>query len=221
MPRSSVTHQADMLYFMPSAILADEPFHWTREEGITGSLPKAILDLVGRGVHKPSEIASRVGTAQGNLSRPLALLLDLGFLQRDLPYGESSRSTKKVLYRVKDAALSFYYGTYLPNRRMWSTLGQSKKMNILEGHAARQWEYFWREAYPGAGRYWEGNVEIDLVAPLPGGKSHLVAECKWAWLSEAEERTVLEDLKRRFSGTKLAKNLRNVHFQVLSKRNLT
>ena len=45
-----------------------------------------------RGVSKPSE--------------PVALLLELFFLKRDLPFGESLRTTKKLLYRVEDPVLS-------------------------------------------------------------------------------------------------------------------
>ena len=165
-------------------------------------------------------MGARLGTLQGNLSRSLAVLLDLGLIQREFPYGESPRSTKKVLYRVKDPALSFYYGVYLLNRHRWGTLRKKEKMNLLEQHASRQWEYFWQGVYPSAGRYWEGKTEIDLVAPLYGGKGHIVAECRWAWLDKNDEKRVKEDLKRRFSQTRLAKKLRNVRFRVFSKSSL-
>ena len=127
MPKGSPTRQADELYFKPSAMLAEEPAAWIRDEGVSGHLPKALLDLIGRGVHKPGELASRLGTAHGNLSRPLALLLDLGLARRELPFGESSRSTKKVLYSLEDAVLSFYYGTFLPNRAVWAKLSRNEK----------------------------------------------------------------------------------------------
>lgn len=223
MPRGSVIHQAETLYFAPSALLAEEPAHWIRDEGITGNLPKALLDLVGRGVHKPSELASRLGTAQGNLSRPLALLLELGLIQREFPFGESSRSTKKVLYRLRDAALSFYYGAFLPYRTKWQGLGGKEKMRLLEHHASRQWEYFCQRFYPGSARYWEGKTEIDLVGPGKKAGGYVVAECKWAWVGRKEEKRLLDDLEARFRGTRLARRLKKsaaLSFRVLSKKHL-
>ena len=95
---NSPVDQAQTLYFQSSALLAQEPIYSLREGGVTGALPKAILDLVGRGVSKLGELAARLNMAPGNVSRPLALLLDLGFLQRELPFGETERSSKRTLY---------------------------------------------------------------------------------------------------------------------------
>lgn len=223
MPKGSVIHQAEELYFKPPGILAEEPTNWLRDEGITGNLPKALLDLMGRGVSKPSELAARLGTVQGNLSRPLALLVDLGLIQRELPFGESSRSTKKVLYRHQDAALSFYYGTFLPYRSRWGQMGEKAKRVLLERHASGQWEYFCRNLYPGASRYWEGKVEIDLVVPVKGKNRYLVAECKWKRLGFKDEQKILNDLKARFAETRLARKLTKftqITFKVFSKKEL-
>lgn len=220
MPRGVVIHQAAQLYFVSSAILAEEPIHWIRDEGITGNLPKAILDLIGRGVHKPSELASRLGTAQGNLSRPLGLLLDLGLVYRELPYGESLRSTKKIFYSIQDPALSFYYGSFLPNRSRWDSLSKKDKTLLVERHAAGQWEYFCRGLVPGSSRYWEKNVEMDLVGPLKGKGLHLVAECKWKWIGMQEEKRLEADLKARFHETSLSRKLAKPVFRVFSKKDL-
>lgn len=219
-PKGSAVHQAEELFFNPSAILAEEPAHWIREEGITGNLPKAIVDLIGRGVCKPGELASRLGTPQGNLSRPLALLLELGFIQRELPFGESLRSTKKTIYRIYDAALSFYYGTFLPHRAVWRELSNKQKFDLLERHASWQWEYFCRRFYPASARYWEGETEIDLVVRLKGRKGWMAAECKWSWVEKEEEKRLLKALKEKFFGTKLARKPRDVQFKIFSKKNL-
>lgn len=219
MPRGSFFSQAQALYFEPSAVLAEEPKILTQDEGITGTLPKAILDLTGRGVSKPSEVAARLGTVQGNLSRPFSLLQDLGLLQKELPFGESSRTTKKVLYGIADPPLSFYYQIYLPFRRRWSGMSRSEKERVLTLHVSRQWEIFCRAAYPGSARYWEGDVEIDLIAHQ--AKKTLIAECKWSDLTLNEERALTEELRLRFSRTKLAGKFPNPEFKILSKKNLS
>lgn len=219
-PKGTLIHQMEELYFKPSALLAEEPIALLRDEGVTGSLPKALLDLIGRGVTKPSELAGRVGTAHGNLSRPLALLMELGLIHRELPFGESSRTTKKVIYSVQDPALDFYFGSYLPHRAPWFHLKPKEKMDILHQHASHQWEHFCRLAHPGSARYWEGDVEIDLVAPLKRKGHYLVAECKWTNLSPSKEQYLLQTLKEKFEKTRLKHTLKSVEFRVFSQKDL-
>ena len=220
MPRGSVLAQAEALYFAPSAMLAEEPTYWIRDEGISGALPKAILDLVGRGVTKPSELAARLGTAHSNLSRPLALLLNLGLLQRELPFGESPRTTKKVLYSIRDPALSFYYGTFLAFRSRWQGMTRAEQQAILNRHVARHWEQFCRESHPGAGRYWEGGVELDLVWYQKTARRYVVAECKWTRLAPGEAKAQLALLRQQFEKTKLSHTLGAVDFQLLTQDDL-
>ena len=65
----------------------------------------SLLALIGAGCHRLSEIGSRVGQPATNLSRPLSRLIDLGYVRRELPFGESTRSTKRSLYRLDDPFL--------------------------------------------------------------------------------------------------------------------
>lgn len=207
MPRGRLIEQVEKLYFSDSAMLVDEPTNWLRDEGIAGNLPKAIIDLIGRGASKPSELAARLAIPQGNLSRPLALLIDTGFIRREMPYGESTRTTKKVLYTLEDPALLFHYGTYLPLRAFWPTMTRGKKNEALRLHASRVFENYCRALHPGAGRYWEPDREIDIVAPVEAKKRYLVAECKFKELKSAEKKSLLADLETRFKATKLGRQL--------------
>ena len=57
-----------------------------------------------------------------------------------------------------------------------------------------------RARFPGAQRYWEGNVELDLVAPDPDNcQQLLVAEVKWRRLTLAERKNVLRQLESKWS----------------------
>lgn len=221
LPRQRLTLQADALYFRPAALLAEEPIRLIRDEGIVGSLPKAIVDLVGRGVAKPSELAARLGTVHGNLSRPLAMLLELGVIHRELPFGESSRTTKRVLYTLHDPVTTFYYGSYLPFRSRWATMRDQEKAALLTQHTARCWEQYCRQVFPGSSRYWEGGEEFDLVAPDHGGRGYLVAECKWAKPTPSEEDALLQRLQERFSRTTLSRTLQPVRFRIFSHTHLS
>lgn len=213
MPKENLISQANTLYFEQGAPLADEPRLLLYDEGVTGNNPKTILDLVGRGVSKPSEIAGRVGVPQNHLSRAFEQLIDLNLLNRELPYGESLRTTKKTLYTLNDPALSFYYGTFLPHRQKWNGLSPTEKQLLIHNHASKIWETFCRTAL-GGGRYWEKDIEIDIVAPIPSSDKHIIAECKWKKMNEKEKNQILNKLEENFSKTTLAKKLNKVEFKV-------
>ena len=59
-----------------------------RDEGVSGVNALAVLEAIGRGAERPSEIAGRLGTRQTNLSRLLQQLMDASMLTRELPYGK-------------------------------------------------------------------------------------------------------------------------------------
>lgn len=223
MPKGSLLQQAEILYFTSPAMLSEEPSHMLRDEKITGNIAKAVLDLIGRGVTKPSELASRLNIPQGNLSRSLALLCELGFIHREHPFGESARTTKKVLYSVLDPVLSFYYRTVLFTRQKWPHMHKKEKKKLIHEHASRYWEVFCRAHFVGSSRYWEKDIEIDLVAPVKGKKEgkYLVAECKWKNLSEREEKTLYEQLQFRFQKSALSKKLKGkIEYKIFSQKDL-
>ena len=57
------------------------------------------------------------------LSRPLAKLIDLGYLEKDIPFGASQKDNKKSLYRIADPFLSFHY-KFVPANRSFIELGR-------------------------------------------------------------------------------------------------
>jgi hypothetical protein len=207
---------AESLYFDFAPYMEQEPQRILRDEGVTGLNAVAVLEAVGRGAERPSEIASRLGTAQTNLSRLLQQLLDAFILTRELPFGESLRSTKKILYRIQDPTMRFWFRVYSPHRSLWPTYSAAHKRTLIHEHAATVFEDFCRARYPGAGRYWERQVELDLVAPDPEDANRLlVAEVKWRRLSAAERKHVLGQLERKWSRCALPTRHPHVRFEVL------
>jgi AAA+ ATPase superfamily predicted ATPase len=180
--------------------MEQEPLRILRDEGITGLNALAVLEAVGRGAERPSEIASRLGTAQTNLSRLLQQLLDASVLSRELPFGESIRSTKKILYRIQDPAMRFWFRIYSPHRTLWRTYSPAQKRKLIHDHAATVFEDACRAHFSGSQRYWERNVELDLVAPDPEEpKRLLVGEVKWRRLSASQRRKILRQLENKWS----------------------
>ncbi len=206
---------AESLYFDLAPYMEQEPQRILRDEGVTGLNALAVLEAVGRGAERPSEIASRLGTAQTNLSRLLQQLLDASILTRELPFGESVRSTKKILYRIADPTIRFWFRVYSPHQTLWRTYAEEQKRKLIHDHAATVFEDFCRSQFAGAQRYWERGVELDLVAPDPEDRKGLiVAEVKWRHLSSAERKNVLRQLESKWSRCSLRAKHPQVRFEV-------
>jgi hypothetical protein len=140
----------------------------------------SLLELVGRGVERSSEMASRMNVQQTSLSKPLAALINTSFLQREIPFGETIRSTKRVIYRIQDPCLRFWYGVYSPPRTRWHRYSSDKKKTLIREHASQIFEHELRKLFPDAQRYRERDIEIDAVRYADqGGKNLVLFELKF------------------------------------------
>ena len=159
----------------------------------------SLLALIGGGSHRLSEIGGRLGQPATNLSRPLARLIDLGYVRRELPFGESPRSTRRSLYRLDDPFLLFWYRFVAPNRsRLEHDLIEpvlGEVLAQLPGHVAEVWEGLARDSvvrlplhgvrWSPAARWWGkgadgASLEIDVVAESTDRRQLLVGEAKWS-----------------------------------------
>ncbi len=214
--KQNVVALAESMYFDFAPYMEQEPQRILRDEGVTGLNPLAVLEAVGRGAERPSEIASRLGTAQTNLSRLLSQLLDASILSREIPYGESMRTTKKTLYRIGDPTLRFWFRVFSPHQSRWSTYTRAQKQKLIHDHAATVFEDHCRARFPGSGRYWEGDIELDLLAPDPDDAGRLVvAEVKWRQLTVAERKAILGRLQDKWARSAVATRYPKVRFEVL------
>ncbi len=207
---------AESLYFDYAPYMEQEPQRILRDEGVVGLNAVAVLQALGRGAERPSELASRLGTAQTNLSRLLQQLLDASILTRELPFGESMRSTKKTLYRIQDPTMRFWFRVFSPHQSRWRTYETPEKRKLIRDHAATVFEDVCRARFPGAQRYWESNVELDLVAPDPDNvKRLLVAEVKWRRLTVTERKNVHRQLESKWSRCSLRSRYPSARLDVL------
>jgi len=175
--------------------------------------PLSVLQLIGRGAHKASEIASRLGTKQTNLSRVFQQLIDSDIVHRDIPFGESTKNSKRTLYSIVDPALRFWFQVFSPHQTRWKTYSRKEKLTLINLHASSVFEDYCRSLFPGSSRYWEGHSEIDLVAPRK--KGILVAEVKWKELSKTQLEKCSSQLKTVFQSTSLSKTHTKVEYRIL------
>ncbi len=161
-----------------------------------------IMSYIGSGANRLSEIASRCNEPSTNLSRPLKKLVDLGFLEREVPFGTDEKSSKKSLYKIVDPFMAFYYQFVVPNRSFIELdrrlpIEQTLNLHFSE-YVSMQWEKICRDAVTGnlingilynkANRWWGSvinengkseQVEFDVMAESLDKKYLLVGECKW------------------------------------------
>lgn len=212
----------DALVLDPSGPLHQEPERLLSEETPSAAALRPILDVVGAGAHRVSEIAGRLGQPATSLSRPLSQLVELGLLRREQPFGEPSHSGKRSLYRIDDPFFRLWFRVVAPHRALLSAVAARARREPLQRHLpalrAEAWEQLCRTATPKltlkglaggvswgpARRYWHGNgPEWDLVAHSLDGKHVLLGEVRWSEraVSERALNQAFQDLERR--GTEL------------------
>jgi AAA+ ATPase superfamily predicted ATPase len=179
-------------------VLHEEPSRLLLDDARTTGQPYSLLSLIGGGCHRLSEIAGRMGKPAGSLARPLANLIELGYVRRDVPFGEDARSGKRTLYALRDPFLRFHFRFVQPHRSMLE-LGlldsaEAALQRDFGAYAAGIWEDLARESVPflkiagrdwgPASRWWgRGNdgqpLELDVVAESLDRKALLIGEAKW------------------------------------------
>lgn len=217
-PKASAIDLADELFFGFAPYLDQEPARILRDEGITGMNAISLLEAIGRGAEKPSEMASRLGTVQTNLSRLLQQLLHASVLAREIPFGESVRSTKKTRYRIQDPTLRFWFRVYSPHRTRWHRYDEQEKTKLLHDHASMVFEDFCRQEHPDAARYWKGDLEFDFVRSERRESRRqqlIVSEVKWKRLSTAEKGQLEKHLAEVWQRCALRGRNQDVVFEVL------
>lgn len=129
-----------------------------------------IMSYIGTGANRLSEIAARCNEPATNLSRPLKKLIDLGFIEKDVPYGSEEKTLKKSLYKIADTFMAFYYQFVVPNRSFIELDRRLPIEQALTSHFSEyvsvQWEKLCRNAVTGnmvygvvygkARRWWGG-----------------------------------------------------------------
>lgn len=191
----------DHLVLDPLGPLHREPDRLLLEELPPAAALRPLLDVIGAGAHRLSEIAGRLGQPATSLSRPIGRLLDLGLVSREVPFGESGKSSRRGLYRIGDPFVRFWFRVVAPQRAALASAASGARLALWTRHrdslAAETWEALCRRAVPGLSRVWDraGSAparlpgcrwwhgcepEWDVVSVSADGRSFLVGEAKWS-----------------------------------------
>ena len=212
-------------------VLHEEPTRLLLDDMRESVQAFSILSVVGTGSNRLSEIASKLNKPATQLSRPIDNLIQLGYLKRDIPFGEPEKNSKKGIYRIQDPFMNFYFTFMVPNLSRLE-LGLTDQVfrsfqSRLTGFVSLEWENLCRRSVPmapvnniefgPASRWWGADlnkhpVEFDIVAESADKKNILIGECKWSRVNQPDK--VLKTLRQKANLFPLAtgKNIINVLF---------
>ncbi len=192
--------RVERLVLNPLAPLHREPDRLLLEEVPSALEVRPVLDAIGAGAHRVSEIAGRVGSPATSMSRPLDRLIGLGLVRRETPFAESEKKTRRSLYKIADPFFRLWFRVVAPHRGRLATDTRPGRLKLLERYwkdlAAHSWEDLCRERvhrissttalgklgpWGTAARWWKGDAaEWDLVAESMDGRRLLLGEVKWS-----------------------------------------
>lgn len=197
--QGDATSRIEHLVLDPLGPLHREPERLLQEEAPPALEARPVLDAIGLGAHRVSEIAGRIGRPATSMARPLARLQGLGLVRRETPFGESERESRRALYRIDDPLVRLWFRVVAPHRAALTSGSRAERLRILARHwpglVAEAWEDVVRlrlprvedgplaEAGPWgpAQRWWQGNApEWDVVCESRDGKRLLLGEVKAA-----------------------------------------
>jgi uncharacterized protein len=165
----------------------------------------SILSVVGNGSNRLSEIAGRLNKPATHLSRPIDNLIQLGYLKREVPFGENEKNSKKSIYRISEPFINFYFRFITPNLSRLGLGLTDQVFNLFESvksnYVSVEWENLCRKCIPMeaiegrnfdiAYRWWGTNennklMELDVVSESIDKKYLLVGECKWSKVTDSK-----------------------------------
>ena len=111
------------LYSEPPMIFLDE----LREPEFYNS----ILFALAKGSQRINEIVAETGESSTKVNKYLLTLLQMQIVNRDIPFGEENKASRKGVYTVSSKALAFWFRFVLPNKTAISR-GEAVLDNLVD-----------------------------------------------------------------------------------------
>ena len=237
---SSATYEENVteLMFETSGILYEEPLMLLRRELREPALYNSILDAIGSGETSPKRIADTAGVNPSSMSKYLKPLVDLGIVERQVPFGDNPASSRKATYQLADPFFAYWYSFVSksvgaieagagPAAARQMAFGQGLSTYVGKQFEAVCVQWVVRENAQGRlpflasafGRWWgtdpreRAETDIDLIAADKESKSILFGECKWR--NDFNESKALDALQYRSS---LVKGYTNQSYMLFMKK---
>ena len=190
----------ERLVLDPLGPLHREPDSLLMEEIPSAVETRPVLDAIGAGAHRVSEIAGRLGRPATSMARPLERLLGMGLVIREIPFGEEEKRSRRSLYKIGEPFFRLWFQVVAPNRGRLASSTREGRLMVLDrvwsNLLAQAWEDVCRSQLPRlpvgtalgdfgpwgpASRWWRGEApEWDLVSESLDGDRLLLGEAKWS-----------------------------------------
>ncbi|WP_126993678.1 ATP-binding protein [Thermosipho globiformans] len=181
-----------------NSYLFEEPYFLLEKELKDIGSYFSIIKAIANGNNKLSKISASLGIKQTSLSYYLNNLTELDILEREVPILEKNPQTsKKGIYKIKDNFLNFWFKFIYPYKSYIEIGNIDFVMNIIkksfiERHVSFIYEDISKEKLidlnlndklpvklSKIGRWWDKNLEIDIVGVDKENKPILFGECKY------------------------------------------
>jgi len=177
--------------------LYEEPLFLLRMELRDPKVYASLLGAIASGCTKLNEIAQRAGLPVQAASKYLAVLKELGLVEREVPLtARAPQRSKRGRYRICDHYLNFWFRFIQPHASLIEA-GQGELvyerfiepyldeyLGLVFEEAAREYLRLYAGSELGlepvlrVGRHWGAEFELDVVAEHADG-SWSFGECKW------------------------------------------
>ncbi len=191
--------QKDIYEAIENTILDSNLFLYSEPEFLLKSEVKdvgtyfSIIRTIADGAHRIGEIAARLETSQSTLTYYLKTLIDLDILYREVPVTETHpEKSKKGIYQIHDNYLRFWFRFVYPYKDQLEIGNKAYVMNkitsnFIDSHVSYAYEDICRKQLLASptfnltkvGRYWDKDIEIDIVGIHEEEKLIVFGECKY------------------------------------------
>lgn len=197
-PAANIFQTIQQNILSKQSFLFEEPvFLLEKEFGETGTY-FSLIKTIAAGNRKLGNIASALGLNQSGLTKYLKTLQELDLIVREVPVTEKNpEKSKKGLYRITDNFISFWfkfvhpYRSYLEIENTEIVIKKIKEqfrpshVSFVYEDICRQW--IMQKGLGGspriqliqAGRWWNKDVEIDLLGISEDWEHAVFGECKY------------------------------------------
>jgi len=219
------------------AFLYREPEFILREELREPRNYFAILKAIAGGKARLGEIMNETGFPKSKIGKYLAVLSDLKIIRREVPVTEEKpEKSKRGIYRIEDNFFRFWFQFVFPHR---GDLEEGEKGEVLR-KIKRGWAAYLPWVYEDVarelvrdfarrkqlpfkpsrlGRYWDKDVEIDLVGLAEEENAALFGEVKWT--QNPVSAGIYAQLKQKAQAVPWRKEKRHEHYILFSRQGFT
>jgi len=205
------------LYFDINGYLFNEGTLLMKQEFRETATYNTILQAIASGAVTLNEITQFAKLESSTVSRYLGILIDLGFVERVLPFGANIIRGKNSQYVIAENFVAFWYRFVFPYRgeieRGMGDIYLSVALENIEHYTGPIFEeiakqYLRRQNFSrklpfiakSFGKWWgkdkDGRPQdVDVLVESIDGKELVIAECKWK--NQMKTKQVIDKLKER------------------------